>query len=280
MEDKFYKLFGTKKPIIAMVHLGALPGSPLYNKESGITGLIKEAKKDLEALQTAKFDAIMFGNENDRPYQLNVDTASTAAAAYIIGELKRDIKIPFGVDMLWDPMATIALGAATKANFVREIFTGTYSSDMGIWAPNAGEALRYKQNLGSEEMLLLFNISAEFAYSQDRRPLTDRARSVVFSSLPDAILVSGQITGEAASMHDLMSVKKALPHTPVLANTGVKHDTVIQVLKTADGCIVGSSLKEDGNTWKPVDPKRARAVSYTHLRDHDTLRYLVSRLLI
>ena len=104
MEDKFYKLFGTKKPIIAMVHLGALPGSPLYNKESGITGLIKEAKKDLEALQTAKFDAIMFGNENDRPYQLNVDTASTAAAAYIIGELKRDIKIPFGVDMLWDPM--------------------------------------------------------------------------------------------------------------------------------------------------------------------------------
>ena len=76
-----------------MVHLGALPGSPLYNKESGITGLIKEAKKDLEALQTAKFDAIMFGNENDRPYQLNVDTASTAAAAYIIGELKRDIKM-------------------------------------------------------------------------------------------------------------------------------------------------------------------------------------------
>ena len=240
-----------------MVHLGALPGSPLYNKQSGISGLIKEAKKDLEALHSAKFDAIMFGNENDRPYQLKVDTASTAAAAYIIGELKRDIKIPFGVDMLWDPMATIALGTATKANFVREIFTGSYSSDMGIWAPNAGEALRYKKNLGSEEMLLLFNISAEFAYSQDRRPLPDRARSVVFSSLPDAILVSGQITGEAASMHDLMSVKKALPNTPVLANTGVKHDTVIQVLKTADGCIVGSSLKEDGNTWKPVNPKRA-----------------------
>ena len=116
-----------------MVHLGALPGSALYDKESGISGLIKEAKKDLEALQTAKFDAIMFGNENDRPYQLTVDTASTAAAAYIIGELKKEIQIPFGVDMLWDPMATVALGTATKANFVREIFTGTYSSDMGIF---------------------------------------------------------------------------------------------------------------------------------------------------
>ena len=257
MEDRFYKLFGTKKPIIAMVHLGALPGSPLYNKESGITGLIKEAKKDLEALQTAKFDAIMFGNENDRPYQLTVDTASTAAAAYIIGELKKEIQIPFGVDMLWDPMATIALGTATKANFVREIFTGTYSSDMGIWVPDAGKALRYRKNLGSEEMLLFFNISAEFAYSQDRRSLSDRARSVVFSSLPDAILVSGQITGEAASINDLISVKKALPNTPVLANTGVKHDTVTQVLTTADGCIVGSSLKEDGDTWKPVNQERA-----------------------
>ena len=240
-----------------MVHLGALPGSPLYNKEIGITGLIKEAKKDLEALQTAKFDAIMFGNENDRPYQLTVDTASTAAAAYIIGELKKEIQIPFGVDMLWDPIATIALGTATKANFVREIFTGTYSSDMGIWAPDAGKALRYRKNLGSEEMLLFFNISAEFAYSQDRRSLPDRARSVVFSSLPDAILVSGQITGEAASINDLISVKKALPNTPVLANTGVKHDTVTQVLTTADGCIVGSSLKEDGDTWKPVNPERA-----------------------
>ena len=106
-------------------------------------------------------------------------------------------------------------------------------------------------------MLLFFNISAEFAYSQDRRSLPDRARSVVFSSLPDAILVSGQITGEAASINDLISVKKALPNTPVLANTGVKHDTVTQVLTTADGCIVGSSLKEDGDTWKPVNPERA-----------------------
>ncbi len=159
--------------------------------------------------------------------------------------------------MLWDPMATIALGTATKANFVREIFTGTYSSDMGIWVPDAGKALRYRKNLGSEEMLLFFNVSAEFAYSQDRRSLSDRARSVVFSSLPDAILVSGQITGEAASINDLISVKKALPNTPVLANTGVKHDTVTQVLTTADGCIVGSSLKEDGDTWKPVNPERA-----------------------
>ena len=96
---------------------------------------------------------------------------------------------------------------------------------------------------------MLYNISAEFAYSLDQRSLPDRARSAVFSSIPDAILVSGQITGEAAAMTDLEAVKKALPKTPVLANTGVKHATVADVLSLADGCIVGSSLKVDGDTW-------------------------------
>ena len=71
------------------------------------------------------------------------------------------------------------------------------------------------------------------------------------------MLVSGAITGEAAAMADLEAVKRALPDTPVLANTGVKHETVADVLRVADGCIVGSSLKVDGDTWKPVDPDRA-----------------------
>ena len=107
------------------------------------------------------------------------------------------------------------------------------------------------------DLALLYNVSAEFAYSLDQRSLPDRARSAVFSSIPDAILVSGQITGEAAALSDLEAVKKALPDTPVLANTGVKHATVADVLKIADGCIVGSSLKVDGNTWNAVDPDRA-----------------------
>jgi membrane complex biogenesis BtpA family protein len=199
----------------------------------------------------------MFGNENDRPYELNVDTASTATMAYVIGALRAEIKVPFGVNVLWDPMSSIALAAATGASFVREIMTGTYASDMGLWNPKAGAALRYRDRLRRSDLAVLYNISAEFASSLDRRSLADRARSAVFSSIPDAILVSGAITGEAAALSDLEAVKKALPDTAVLANTGVKHATVADVLKVADGCIVGSSLKVDGNTWNAVDPERA-----------------------
>lgn len=257
MTSNFKRVFGETKPIIAMVHLGALPGAPLYDEKDGLEGLVRGARKDLLALQKAGVDAVMFGNENDRPYEFNVDIASTATMAYVIGRLRPEITVPFGVNVLWDPMSTMALAAATGARFAREIFTGSYASDMGPWNPDAGKATRYRDRLGRSDLALLYNVSAEFAYSLDRRPLADRARSAVFSSIPDAILVSGAITGEAAEMGDLEAVKKALPDTPVLANTGVKHATVADVLRVADGCIVGSSLKVDGHTWNAVDPDRA-----------------------
>lgn len=118
---KFKRIFGTGKPVIAMVHFGALPGSPLHDPKSGVEGLIDGITKDLDALQAAGVDAIMFGNENDRPYEFNVDTASTATMAYAIGRVRGRINVPFGVNVLWDPMSSIALAAATGASFVREI---------------------------------------------------------------------------------------------------------------------------------------------------------------
>ena len=254
---RFQDVFGVAKPVIGMVHLGALPGSPLHDAEAGLGGLVAGARADLHALQAAGFDAVMFGNENDRPYEFDVDTASTATMAYVIGHLRDEIRVPFGVNVLWDPMSSIALAAATGASFVREIFTGTYASDMGPWTPDAGRAMRYRDRLGAGDVAMLYNVSAEFADSLDRRPLADRARSAVFSSIPDAVLVSGAITGEAARMEDLEAVKAVLPDTPVLANTGVKHDTVADVLAIADGCVVGSALKVDDDTWNAVDPDRA-----------------------
>jgi membrane complex biogenesis BtpA family protein len=256
--NNYSRVFGEgRKPVIAMVHLGALPGTPLHDAAGGLAALLAAARADLAALQAAGVDAVMFGNENDRPYEFRVDPASTATMAFLIGQLRAEITVPFGVNVLWDPTSSIALAAATGAAFVREIFTGTYASDMGPWTPDAGAAMRYRNRLGRPDLAMLYNVSAEFADSLDRRPLPDRARSAVFSSIPDAVLVSGQITGEAARMEDLEAVKRALPATPVLANTGVKHATVADVLRIADGCVVGSALKHDGHTWNAVDPARA-----------------------
>lgn len=254
-----FDFFGPKKKaIVAMAHIGALPGAPLYDADGGIDKLIDGVGKDIEKLQVGGVDAIMFGNENDRPYVFKAGPESIAAMTAIIQAVKPALKVPFGVNYLWDPTASVAIGAATGARFVREIFTGVFASDMGIWAPDCATASRLRSSLGRADMKLLFNINAEFAYSLDARPIELRARSAVFSSLADAILVSGPITGEPAEHSQLQKVCAAVKDVPVFANTGVNIDNVSDVLAIASGVIIGTHFKVDGNTWNSVDGNRVK----------------------
>jgi membrane complex biogenesis BtpA family protein len=178
--------------------------------------------------------------------------------ASVLGQLKLDIKVPFGTDILWDPQAALALAKATGARFVREVFTGVYASDMGLWNTSCGEALRFRKNIDGGDIRMIFNINAEFAGFLDRRPLALIAKSVVFSSLADIVAVSGAMTGQSAQVSDLELVKSAIPDTPVVANTGVRIESVRDVLKVADGVVVGTALKKDGCTWNAVDPDRVK----------------------
>ena len=251
-------LGGPRKAVIAMAHIGALPGSPLYDDDGGMTKLIDDVVRDIEKLQDGGVDAILFGNENDRPYLLKATPESLAAMTAVVAAVKPALKLPFGVNYLWDPTASVAIAAATDATFVREIFTGVFASDMGVWAPDCATPARMRRNLGRRDLKLLFNINAEFAHPLDQRPIDLRARSAVFSSLADAILVSGPITGQPADATDLRRAVEAVPDVPVFANTGVTIDNVAEVLGLAAGCIVGTHFKVDGDTWNPVDGARVR----------------------
>lgn len=255
-----FDFFGPrKKAVVGMAHIGALPGAPLYDAGGGMDRLIEGVLADVEHLQAGGVDAIMFGNENDRPYQLKAPAEGVAAMTAVIMAVKPMLKIPFGVNWLWDPSASVAIATATGASFVREIFTGLFASDMGLWEPDAATALRLRRNLGRTDLKLLFNINAEFADTLDRRPIELRARSAVFSSLADGILVSGALTGQGVNTPDLQRVVEALDgKVPVFANTGVTLDTVADILALADGCIVGTHFKVDGVTWNPVDGERVK----------------------
>jgi uncharacterized protein len=249
---------GRRKVVIAMAHIGALPGAPLHDPAGGMSALIDGVAADVERLQDGGVDAIMFGNENDRPYLTRATPESIAAMTAVVAAVKPSLRVPFGVNYLWDPAASVAIAVATGAAFVREIFTGVFASDMGVWAPDAATALRLRASLGRPDLKLLFNINAEFAHSLDRRDIALRARSAIFSSLADAILVSGPITGQPAEMSDLVAVAEAVGDVPVFANTGVNLDNVGEVMRLADGCVIGTHFKVDGNTWNPVDGDRVR----------------------
>jgi hypothetical protein len=246
------------KVIIGMVHFPALPGFTLYDDAKGMEGIVSRVREDLHALQAGGIDAVMFCNENDRPYTLRADFATVASMARTIGQLLDEIRVPFGVDVLWDPKAAIAIAKATGACFVREILTGTFVSDMGFWSTAVGEVYKYKKLLDATRIKVFFNISAEFASSLDRRPVEEIARSVVFTSLADAVLISGPMTGVPPSREVLIRVKEAVGYAPVLVNTGVNLENVAEFLEIADGAIVGTSLKKDGVTWNPVDVDRVK----------------------
>jgi len=118
------EIFNTNKPIIAMCHLQAMPGDPGYDKAGGMKKVIEAARRELHALQDGGVDGVMFSNEFSLPYLLKVNTETTAAMARIIGELMSEISVPYGVNVLWDPYASLDLAAAVDGKFVREIFSG------------------------------------------------------------------------------------------------------------------------------------------------------------
>lgn len=152
-------MFGVEKPIIALLHLDALPGDPGYCGD--MKTVTEHARKDLLALQDGGVDGILFANEFSLPYQPVADIAVVSAMAYIIGKLKDEISVPFGVNVVKNPIATIDLGAATGAKFGRSCFSGAYMGEYGVYVSNSGEAIRHRKALGIEDMKLLFKVNPE-----------------------------------------------------------------------------------------------------------------------
>jgi hypothetical protein len=239
-----------------MAHLPALPGTPLYDEDGGPDAIVEAVRRDVEILTASGFDAVLFCNENDRPYQLSASLEGVATMARVVTEVAPRDR-PFGVDYLWDAQAALSVAVATGASFIREVATGVYESDMGLWTPDAATLLRRRRDLDAEHVRVFMNVTPEFASSLGTRDVATTARSVSVSSLADTILVSGPMAGAEPSLDAVCAAKAACPHTPVFANTGVKSTNVADFLSVADGVIVGSDLKVDGGTWNPVDRVRA-----------------------
>ncbi len=250
--------FDTNKPIIAMCHFQALPGDPYYDRDGGLEKVIEMAKKDLEALQGGGVDAIMFSNEFSLPYLTKVKQETPVVMARIIGELMSDIKVPFGVNVLWDPIASLDLAAATGAKFLREIMSGVYASDFGLWNTNPGEIVRHQMNLGLGHVKLLFNIVPEAASYLTDRDIVEIARSTVFNNRPDALCVSGLTAGTETDIQVLSRVKEAVPETVVFSNTGCNIINIYKQLEVADGAVVGTTFKYEGKFENSVDESRVK----------------------
>jgi len=260
MKSWLRDMFEVDKPIIGMCHLQALPGDPNYDRAAGLRAVVDDAAANLNALQAGGVDGVMFSNEFSLPYLTQVDTVTVAAMSRVIAELYDQIKIPFGVNVLWDPYASLDLAVAADALFVREIFTGVYASDFGLWDTNCGAVVRHQHAVSAQNVRLLFNILPEAAAYLAQRDIVSIARSTVFNAKPDALCISGLTAGEETSAETLQLVKRAMPNLPVIANTGVRLSNVAEQLGIADAAIIGTAFKHDGVFENPVDADRVRSL--------------------
>lgn len=257
--SRFSTIFpAVAKPLIAMAHVPPLPGTPLFDQEKGVQGLIDQVRRDVDILLEGGFDALLFCNEGDRPYQLTAGLEASAVMTRVVTECKPQDR-PFGVDFLWDAQCALAIAVGSGATFLREVITGSWESDMGTWSPDAAALLRNRRNFGRDDLAIFANVTPEFASSTGSRSPAELARSTVVSSLADVILVSGPMAGSEPDVKTVAEVREALDKTvPVLLNTGARAETIKEFFRFADGCIVGSTLKRDGYTWNEVDPERVK----------------------
>ncbi len=258
--EKYKRLFGYEKPLIALLHIRALPGDPRFGRNDTMADVVEAARADLLALQKGGADAVLFSNEYSFPYQQKVDPAIVGAMGYVIGQLKRDITVPYGVHVISDPIATIVLAAVTEASFVRSVFTGAYGGEAGLRGLDIAATLRRKRALGLDDLLMFYMVNAESDGDLSGRDVADIARAVVFKCQPDGLCVSGKSAGSGANRDWLLSVREAVGGSvPVLCNTGLKKETLRETLACCDGGFVGTTFKKDGKFENMVDEERVRA---------------------
>ena len=118
------ELFKTEKPIIGLLHLKPLPGDPFYAPGGSMDDVIACARADLDALQKGGVDGVLVTNELSLPYEKKVSGVTLGAMGMVVGALREQFRVPFGVEAIYDGDATMELCAATEADFTRCLFTG------------------------------------------------------------------------------------------------------------------------------------------------------------
>jgi hypothetical protein len=258
------EMFGVEKPIIGMIHLLPLPGSPGYDFVEGSRGLeavIEHALRDAEALISGGVDALVVENMWDLPYYVGADvppeemTAQAVAARAVV----EAVEVPVGINVIHNGgRVTLAIAVAAGADFIRVcLLTGARVWDTGeLDRGCAAELLRWRKNLGAEHIKIFADVDKKHSVAF---PGIDLATHIEWTEfyLADALIVSGKMTGDAPELEKVRRARE-LATRPILMGSGTSIDNIAQFLQYADGAIVGTALKVDGIAENLVDVERVK----------------------
>ncbi|MCC7529000.1 MAG: BtpA/SgcQ family protein [Candidatus Melainabacteria bacterium] len=264
------ELFGTTKPLIGVIHLLPLPGSSRF--DGHLEQVMLRAEQEAAALTTGGVNAIIVENFFDAPFTRGrVDTATACAMSLVVKRVMSISDLPVGVNVLRnDALTALAVAATTGARFIRvNVLTGAMLTDQGIIEGEAHALHLYRRQLmANKDVRILADVLVKHA-----SPLTVDtdirliAKDTVKRGLADGVIVSGTATGSAPDMADFRAVREALPDTPLFCGSGCTNANIKEILSVADGVIVGSSLKRQGQVENPVDVERVRTLAQSAPKD-------------
>jgi membrane complex biogenesis BtpA family protein len=244
-----------------MVHLHSLPGAPLFG--GSIDAVIDAALADGRALAAGGVDGVVIENFGDRPFLARrVGAETVAAMTRVVAELARELRIPFGVNVLRnDAHAALAIAAATGAAFIRvNVHAGAVVADQGIIEGEAGETMRRRAAL-CPGVLVFADHLVKHAVPLAAVDEMQAARDLRLRALADALVISGAETGAPADPARLRRLREAMPDVPLLVGSGLTTENASQ-FADADAAIAGTSVKRDAAVDAPVDTERvARLVA-------------------
>lgn len=259
--SKWSTLLKKKQPIvIGMLHLPALPGSPLFSGD--LDTIRKRLIADANALTAGGVDALMMENFGDIPFSPGRVSAETVAVMTVMAtEVKRTSKLPLGINVLRnDGESAIAIAVAVGAEFIRvNVLSGARVTDQGLIQGISYDLLRMRSRLGASNIAIMADVDVKHSAALAPRDIVDEVDDTIKRGLADAVIVSGAGTGKKADPEKVARVANASGATPVFLGSGVSIDNVKQYTQFARGFIVGTTFKKEGNVDAPVDVKRVKA---------------------
>ncbi|WP_406857990.1 BtpA/SgcQ family protein [Alsobacter sp. KACC 23698] len=254
-------LFGRTKAVIGVIHSLPLPGSPHYDGDP-VERIYAYACAEARRYAEGGVDGLIVENHGDIPFakpdELGPETA--AVMSVMTDRVRREAKLPTGVNVLANGVIqALATAKAAGASFVRvNQWANAYVANEGFMEGKAGLAARYRAAIQARDVAVFADVHVKHgahAIVADRS-LTELTRDAQFFDA-DAVIVTGQRTGDSAQLDELETVKTSTS-LPVLVGSGVNPDNVAAIFGYADAVIVASALKHDGGWWNEVDPDRVR----------------------
>lgn len=257
------RIFGRRRVLIGMLHLRPLPGSPRF-AGGPVDEVVRHAVEEALVYRDAGFDGLIVENAWDVPFPKPGDHGpeTAAAMAVVASAVRQHTALPVGINVLANGVIpSLAVAKAAGAGFVRaNQWVNAYVANEGIVEGPAPAATRYRAGIGANEVAVFADVRVKHgshAIVADRS-LAEQARDVQFFDA-DVLIATGQRTGDPTPAAEVEVLREATGQ-PVLIGSGMAADQA-DTLAVADGAIVGSSLKEGGAWWQPLDPGRVEKMA-------------------